>query len=42
MATATKFDLLIVDVMLPKKDGWTVVTELRARIFIRPFCFDRA
>lgn len=25
-----KFDLLIVDVMLPKKDGWTLVSELRA------------
>ncbi len=24
-----KFDLLIVDIMLPKKDGWTLVTELR-------------
>ncbi len=24
------FDLLIVDVMLPKKDGWAVVSELRA------------
>jgi len=28
-ATAKHFDLLIVDVMLPKKDGWTLVTELR-------------
>lgn len=28
-ARARKFDLLIIDVMLPKKDGWTVVTELR-------------
>ena len=27
--TARHFDLLIVDVMLPKKDGWTLVTELR-------------
>jgi two-component system, OmpR family, copper resistance phosphate regulon response regulator CusR len=24
-----KFDLLIVDIMLPKKDGWALVTELR-------------
>jgi two-component system copper resistance phosphate regulon response regulator CusR len=24
-----EFDLLIVDVMLPKKDGWALVTELR-------------
>jgi two-component system copper resistance phosphate regulon response regulator CusR len=28
-ARSGKFDLLIVDVMLPKKDGWTLVTELR-------------
>lgn len=28
-ARARRFDLLIVDVMLPKKDGWAVVTELR-------------
>jgi two-component system copper resistance phosphate regulon response regulator CusR len=38
-ATATKFDLLIVDVMLPKKDGWTVVTELRARDIHIPILF---
>ncbi len=30
LARASAFDLLIVDVMLPKKDGWTVVGELRA------------
>ena len=30
LALARTFDLLIVDVMLPKKDGWTVVAELRA------------
>ena len=29
LARASKFDLLIVDVMLPKKDGWAVVAELR-------------
>src|ERR1700756_116240 len=28
-ARATSFDLLIVDVMLPHKDGWDVVAELR-------------
>ena len=28
-ARATKFDLLIVDIMLPIKDGWEVVVELR-------------
>ena len=29
-ARARQFALLIVDVMLPKKDGWTVVRELRS------------
>jgi two-component system copper resistance phosphate regulon response regulator CusR len=29
LALANRFDLLLVDVMLPKKDGWTVVEELR-------------
>ena len=28
-ARATRFDLLIVDVMLPNKDGWEVVADLR-------------
>src|SRR5436305_13628743 len=28
-ARATRFDLLIVDVMLPHKDGWDVVADLR-------------
>ncbi|MGE5208973.1 MAG: heavy metal response regulator transcription factor [Alphaproteobacteria bacterium] len=28
-ARATKFDLLIVDIMLPHKDGWDVVAKLR-------------
>jgi two-component system copper resistance phosphate regulon response regulator CusR len=30
LAREQEFDLLIVDVMLPKKDGWTVVQEVRA------------
>ncbi len=29
LAGASRYDLLIVDVMLPKKDGWDVVKELR-------------
>jgi two-component system copper resistance phosphate regulon response regulator CusR len=29
LARATRFDLLIVDVMLPNKNGWEVVAELR-------------
>jgi len=28
-ARAGQFDLLIIDIMLPKKDGWTLVKELR-------------
>ncbi len=31
MALASRFDLLLVDVMLPKKDGWGVVAELRKK-----------
>jgi two-component system, OmpR family, copper resistance phosphate regulon response regulator CusR len=34
LARETRFDLLIVDVMLPRKDGWNVVSELR-RVGIR-------
>jgi two-component system, OmpR family, copper resistance phosphate regulon response regulator CusR len=29
LALSDRWDLLIVDVMLPKKDGWTVVKDLR-------------
>ena len=29
-ARTKRFDLLIVDIMLPKKDGWAVVAELRS------------
>ena len=29
LARSTRFDVLIIDVMLPKKDGWSVVAELR-------------
>ncbi len=38
-ALATSFDLLIVDVMLPKKDGWTVVKELRSKAVETPVLF---
>ena len=39
LARASKFDLLIVDVMLPKKDGWTVVAELRGAGISTPVIF---
>src|SRR6266576_2784474 len=39
LARASKFDLLIVDVMLPKKDGWTVVAELRGAGISTPAIF---
>jgi two-component system copper resistance phosphate regulon response regulator CusR len=38
-ARATKFDLLIVDVMLPNKDGWQVVAELRHSGIRTPILF---
>jgi two-component system copper resistance phosphate regulon response regulator CusR len=39
LALATPYDLLIVDVMLPKKDGWAVVAELRSRGVHTPILF---
>jgi two-component system copper resistance phosphate regulon response regulator CusR len=33
LAHASRHDLLIVDVMLPKKDGWAVVAQLRGEGF---------
>ena len=39
LARASKHDLLIVDVMLPKKDGWAVVSELRESGLRTPILF---
>src|SRR4030088_384536 len=39
LARTKRFDLLIVDVMLPKKDGWTVVADLRAAGARTPILF---
>ncbi|HEY2614578.1 MAG TPA: heavy metal response regulator transcription factor [Chthoniobacterales bacterium] len=39
LAHATRHDLLIVDVMLPKKDGWSLVSELRAGGMTTPILF---
>src|SRR5216110_808539 len=38
-ARAKKFDLLIVDIMLPHKDGWQVVAELRRDKIRTPILF---
>jgi two-component system copper resistance phosphate regulon response regulator CusR len=38
-ARAKKFDLLIVDIMLPHKDGWKMVTELRRDRVRTPILF---
>jgi two-component system copper resistance phosphate regulon response regulator CusR len=38
-ARATRFDLLIVDVMLPNKDGWEVVAHLRRDGIRTPILF---
>src|SRR5262249_4738838 len=38
-ARATKIDLLIVDIMLPNKDGWEVVAELRCDGVRTPILF---
>ena len=39
LARAKRYDLLIIDVMLPKKDGWAVVTELRSDGIHAPILF---
>ncbi|MEY2537276.1 MAG: two-component system, OmpR family, copper resistance phosphate regulon response regulator CusR [Verrucomicrobiota bacterium] len=39
LARSTHHDLLIVDVMLPAKDGWSVVTELRREGVQTPILF---
>ena len=39
LASSAPFDLLIIDVMLPGKDGWTVVRELRASGMHTPILF---
>jgi len=38
-ALAKKFDLLIVDIMLPHKDGWEVVAQLRHQGMRTPILF---
>ena len=39
LARATRFDLLIVDIMLPNKNGWEVVAELRRDGIRTPILF---
>jgi two-component system copper resistance phosphate regulon response regulator CusR len=39
LARATRHELLIVDVLLPGKDGWAVVAELRGEGFQAPILF---
>ena len=39
LARNSSFDLMLVDVMLPKKDGWKVVEELRAKRVQTPILF---
>jgi two-component system, OmpR family, copper resistance phosphate regulon response regulator CusR len=38
-ARTSKFNLLIVDIMIPKRDGWTVVRQLRAAGVQTPVIF---
>ena len=39
LSNNSSFDLMLVDVMLPKKDGWEVVEELRAKRVQTPILF---
>jgi heavy metal response regulator len=35
-ATVTSYDLILLDVMMPKKDGWTVCRDLRSKKITTP------
>jgi two-component system copper resistance phosphate regulon response regulator CusR len=39
LAHARQHDLVIVDVMLPKRDGWDIVAQLRREGFCKPILF---
>jgi two-component system copper resistance phosphate regulon response regulator CusR len=39
LASANGYDLLILDVMLPKRDGWSVLAELRKSSVLTPLLF---
>jgi two-component system copper resistance phosphate regulon response regulator CusR len=39
LIASKRFDLLIVDIMLPKKDGWALVSEVRAKGHQPPILF---
>jgi len=39
LARSRQYDLLVVDVMLPKKDGWQIVSELRSDGASTPILF---
>ena len=39
LARSTRFDLLIVDIMVPRKSGWDLVTELRREGVRTPILF---
>ena len=39
LALSKRYDLIVVDVMLPKKDGWSVVAELRGGGLHTPIFF---
>ncbi len=39
LAVTRHYDLIILDVMLPKMDGWTIITRLRQRNIKTPVLF---
>lgn len=39
LASTGRYDLIILDVMLPGRDGWSIVAELRARQITTPVLF---
>jgi two-component system copper resistance phosphate regulon response regulator CusR len=39
LAQTGRYDLIILDVMLPRRDGWTIIRELRQRAIATPVLF---
>ncbi|MGH7792566.1 MAG: response regulator, partial [Thermodesulfobacteriota bacterium] len=39
LARTANYDLVILDIMLPKRDGWSIITELRRNGKVTPVLF---
>lgn len=39
LATSVSYDLVILDIMLPRRDGWSIISDLRSRGICTPVLF---